>query len=147
MRRFRIDFMRPEDGKTVRWDDGSSDHIFPGDCKAVGVLWYDGTITVKWLATRGELMRQQPFESIEQIRALNDGKIDIRWEDPICFCCGATLDFNERASKHCFACGAGQSKELHFEDKPDPSLGSWKPALVIGGDGAATCGTGSKTSC
>jgi len=139
MRRFRVDFTRPEDTHHFIQEnqDGTRtyQHVVPSDCKAVGVVWYDKTITVKWLAPRGELHRQEEFGSIEEIRALNDGKTEIRWEDPICFACGGTLDFNEMHARHCYGCGAGQGKEMHFEDKPNPSLGSWKPALIIGGEG------------
>ena len=139
MRRFRVDFTRPEDTHHFIQEnqDGTRtyQHVVPSDCKAVGVVWYDKTITVKWLAPRGELHRQEEFESIEQIRALNEGKVEIRWEDPICFACGGTLDYNEMHARHCYGCGAGQGKEMHFEDKPNPSLGSWKPALIIGGEG------------
>ena len=66
---------------------------------------------------------------------LHGGMTVLRFEDPICFACGADLFLDEIVARHCYGCGAGQGPKLHMEARPDPSLGSWSPAMSIGGKG------------
>lgn len=97
---------------------------------AQGMVFHTGQVVVCWF---GEHATVTVHPSIDSVRAvhLHGGDSAIRWIDPICFACGAVLDNNEILACHCYECGAGQGKEFHYADEPDPSLGSWSLAMVI----------------
>lgn len=120
MRRFRIDFTRPDEAQLVNWHYVNGEkaeylHV-PSEFKAQGIEFGDKSVVVAWVVQKGESYQKEGFASIAEVRALNDGNVTIRWEDPICWMCEATLTFEERAGGWCTACGAGQGKELCFDD-------------------------------
>lgn len=117
MRRFRIDFTHPE----KRCYIPNHGPFTPSKCEAQGVVFHDGSIVVKWMASKP--YRTEHFESVDQLRVLNGGNMKIRWEDPICWRCGAHFEYGERRSGFCYGCGANQGKEDCFEDAP-PGSGS-----------------------
>lgn len=55
----------------------------------------------------------------------------MKTDKPHCFRCGVKLIPDEIKSHHCFACGASQGETLYYDDVPNPSLGSWSPAIQI----------------
>lgn len=119
MRRFRLD--RHEDASGV---SGTG-------CVAQGVVFEDGTAVLRWLTKHRSTAFYASLEELEAIH-LHGGSSSLRFEDPICFACGAHLMWDEQLVKHCYACGAGQGAKLHYEARPDPSLGSWTPVITIG---------------
>lgn len=119
MRRFRLD--RREDVTGV---SGTG-------CVAQGVVFSDGTVAMRWMTEHKSTCLYSGISEVEAIH-LHHGATVIRWEDPICSACGAAQEYHEIAARHCYACGAGQAAEPFMETRPDPSLGTWAPALVIG---------------
>lgn len=119
MRRFRID--RKVDVTGV---SGTG-------CVAQGVVFSDGTTVVRWLGEHPTTTVHPSVESVEHIH-LHGGASSIRWEDPICFQCGAEIerDMSSPKHQHCYSCGAS-GDEPYLETRPNSSLGGWKPALRI----------------
>lgn len=97
---------------------------------AQGVVWGDGSVALRWLTRHRSTCVYASMDDVVAIHG-HAGKTRVRYEDPICFACGAVLWAEEQSARHCFGCGAGQGNELFFEDKPNPSLGSWAPAITI----------------
>lgn len=122
MRRFRLD--RREDPTGV---SGTG-------CVAQGVVFSDGTVAMRWMTKHRSTAFYSCVADLEVIH-LHHGATVIRWQDPICFCCAAMLEDFEKLDRHCYACGAGQGRDttqpLYNETRPDPSLGSWGPAITI----------------
>lgn len=125
MRRFFLDRERDETG------------ISGTGTVAQGVVFFDGTVAIRWMTDTRSSAFYDSVEAVEKIHGHN-GATKIRWADAICFACGGCLDWHEHAARHCFGCGAGQGDALFFETNPNPSLGSWTPALVIGKQGDAS---------
>jgi len=120
MRRFRLD--RIEDATGV---SGTG-------CVAQGIVFSDGTVTMRWMT---ELRSTAFYSSIEDVEAihLHGGKSVLRWEDPICFACGITLV--SPGAEFCDTCGASWTGQRpHMETRRDRSLGRWNPALVVNVD-------------
>lgn len=105
MRRFRLD--RKED---ITGRSGTG-------CVAQGVVFSDGTVVMRWMTERRTMAFYQCLEDLEFIH-LHHGDSSLRWEDPICWQCSASLEYHERAGSHCFACGAGQGEDLCFDTRP-----------------------------
>ena len=107
MRRFRLDRLEDPTG------------VSGTGCVAQGVQFSDGAVVVRWLSGDHHTTTiHADIESVEHIH-LHAGRTKIRWQDPICWRCGADLgtpgvDFG------CAACGATWSlKEACFETRID----------------------------
>jgi len=96
-------------------------------CVAQGCVFSDGTTVVRWLGEFPTTTVHPSVESVEHIH-LHAGRTQFRWEDPICFQCGC--ETSDTRGLHCFQCGAS-SADPYLETRPNPSLGSWHPALTI----------------
>jgi hypothetical protein len=116
IRRFRLD--RQEDPTGV---SGTG-------CVAQGVVFSDGTTVVRWMGDHPTTTTHPSIESVEHIHC-HEGRTKIRWQDAICFQCGATTLSDDAVG--CDQCGACWSGLPFMETRPDPSLASWKPALTI----------------
>lgn len=117
MRRFRLDRDRDVSG------------VSGTGCVAQGVVFSDGTTVIRWLGSSPTTTVHDSVESVERIH-LHDGATRFRWEDPICFACGSTVERPD----WCSACGALGGKEPFLETRPNPSLGRWVPSLTVGGE-------------
>lgn len=118
MRRFRIDRRADPTG------------VSGTGCVAQGVVFSDGTTVVRWLGEHPTTTVHPSIESVEHIH-LHGGASELRWEDPICFRCGAEIDRAMRAPlQWCISCGA-TSDEPFMETRPRPELGGWVPALRV----------------
>lgn len=116
MRRFRID----------RYQDPTG--VSGTGCVAQGVVFSDGTVVVRWLGESPTTTVHGSVESVERIH-LHEGRSRIRWEDPICFCCGTEIDRNAYG-QWCSACGS-TSDAPYLETRPDPSQGRWVKAGTL----------------
>ena len=104
MRRFRID----------RYEDPTG--VSGTGCVAQGCVFHDGVVVIRWMGDTPTTTIHTNIESVEQI-LLHGGGSQLRWEDPICYRCGAHLLHDEWVAKQCFACGTGQGDELCFETR------------------------------
>lgn len=121
MRRFRLDRHKDETG------------VSGTGCVAQGVIFYDGTVALRWLTEHKSTALYASLAELEAIH-LHGGASSLRFEDPICFACGVTLTHDEWNGKHCLACGAGQADEkgeVYFGARPNPSMGGWHKALTL----------------
>lgn len=118
MRRFRLD----------RHSDPTG--VSGTGCVAQGVVFSDGTTVIRWMS--GKMPTTTVHDSVASVEAihLHEGRTAFRWEDPICFQCGCEI--SETGGLHCFQCGASTS-EPYKETRPNPSLGTWRPAVTIEG--------------
>lgn len=108
-----------------------------GDCVAEGVEFGVGgpresPAVLHWITSVASTALYKSMDELMKIHG-HPGT-EFKFQDPICFRCGAHLMLCEIESRLCAACCAGQGKELFFEAKPNPSLGVWTPALTIGGE-------------
>lgn len=116
MRRFRLDRAKDPTG------------VSGTGCVAQGVVFSDGTVVVRWLGAHPTTTMHPNIESVEHIHG-HGGATTIRWEDPICFACGATHD----VAKHitwCSACGAQDADPPCNETRP-PGGGTWVKAVEL----------------
>ena len=115
---------------------------------AQGMVFHTGQVVVCWFGAHATVTVHPSIESVRAVH-LHGGDSAIRWIDPICFACGAVLEYHEIAARHCLECGAGQGDELHFADDPDSSLGAWSLAMVIPAQAnqSATCGFAADEKC
>jgi hypothetical protein len=118
MRRFRID----------RYADPTG--VSGTGCVAQGVVFSDGSTVVRWLGKSPTTTVHDSVESVEAIH-LHGGASKLRWEDPICFACGTEIDRCTVGGQWCGACGANGGSTMYLETRPDPSQGSWAPAVRI----------------
>lgn len=105
MRRFRL----------IRHEDPTG--ISGTGCVAQGVLFGDGPAVVRWLGDTRTTTLHENIESVETIHC-HEGKTTIKWQDPICWQCAATLEHFEFTALHCYGCGAGQGPRACFKTRP-----------------------------
>ena len=107
MRRFRLDREFPIAGRTEI------------HCIAQGVVFGDRTTVLRWLGDHPTTTIHPTVESVEAIHLHNGQRTRFRWNDPICWRCGACLEQSEWLAKHCFECGAGQGEEFCYDTRPE----------------------------
>jgi hypothetical protein len=116
MRRFFLDRIEDQSG------------VSGTGCVAQGIIFTDGTAVLRWLT---QFKSTALYATMDELVAIHchGGKSKIRWLDKVCFQCGCTAD-NNYGPGHCLQCGASWDSPV---DGKDPSLGSWRRAVVIPG--------------
>jgi hypothetical protein len=133
MRRFRLN--RATTGwqtheftsHTAEGEEDKTCRVFHSDCIAQCCVFTKGFTVVRFISKDP---CTETFDTFEEFRAKypeEDESHQYRWQDKCCFRCGADVDFNHGPG-FCDACGASWDIAA---DWPDPSGGSWVPALVI----------------
>jgi len=137
MRRFRLN--RATTGwktheLTVVTADGEEDkscRVFHSDCIAQCCVFMQGFTVARFFPEEsGGECRTETFETFEEFRAKYpeaDESHQYRWEDKCCFRCGGSIDCSHGPG-FCDGCGASWKEAA---DWPEPSGGSWVPALTI----------------